>query len=165
MSAFSSLSAQATVDAEGWAISPLKVNGLSLLGKYTKAQVVAELGVPEIYIDSFYLESEYPEIRYQQYYYSNGAYFEFKNERFVGLRFDNPNSHFSINQMAKVGDNISKILLLHTSKINKVGPLKQEGSGDFKCLWFNIALNADASIRFYYNSNLIITNISFEVHE
>ncbi|MDD4976473.1 MAG: hypothetical protein PHY93_19105 [Bacteriovorax sp.] len=140
-------------DAEGWAISPITVNGLKVLGKYSKKDMIKALGNPSNIIDTL-IEG------------MHCIYFEYQNDsftledgRFTRFELRNPNSKFYINNLIQPGISITVLSKLLADLVNGIGLPETiiSKSGD-KRICIDVAKNFDAGyINFWYSKDTIDT--------
>jgi parallel beta-helix repeat protein len=163
ISSFSIVCAQEIRDAEGWTVTPINVNGLRLLGKYTKAEVIATLGTPSSYVDTVYLDSENPEDTFQMFDYSSHDNICLENGRFMGLYLVDSASNLLINNIVGVGYPISAVETLKNQLGSSTGDIEYKTlTADKLYIRYCLSPNGDSYIRFHYNSTTNkITKIIF----
>jgi hypothetical protein len=147
-------------DAEGWAVSSLKVNGLRLMGKYSKDQILDALGQPDS-ITTFTSEGDI----YTDYCYPGGDDFCFLEHRLLSFNLKNPGA-FSINDQIEVLSSIERVYQLKKMLGPQAGALKKypfskkKGLGAI-CFW--LGPKVDAILVIYYDENEVVNHISFDV--
>lgn len=136
------------------------VNGLHLWGEYDYNQVVSALGTPQSYTDEISADEESAGMRVQAYYYPTGSCFYFHNKHFVEFHLESSNDSILINNTLKVGDAVSKVLLVFKPSVNNYSYKTSPVYGPYLDLF--VSGGGEINIKFYYSEATgVITSIMF----
>lgn len=141
-------------DEEGWLISPITVNGLKVLGKYSKEDMIEALGVPSNLIDTLVDGTHCIHFEYQ-----NDS-FTLENGRFTRFSMRNPTSKFFINKSIKPGLKVTVLLKRLADLANEIGsPETVTSELGRKYIHIDIVKHFDAGYILFWYSNDTIDSI------
>lgn len=142
-------------DAEGWAVSSITVNGLRVLGKYSKEDVAKALG------DDITITDTVSEEGRCIFFESKGDVITLEDGRLTRFDIRNPNGKFVINEAIRPGISVTELLKLladlkgeigiHDSVTNKSGR---------KFVTVDVVKDYDGGyINFWYSNDTVDTII------
>lgn len=140
-------------DYEGWSISSIKVNGLRVLGKYAKEDVVKALGNDITITDTVCEEGHSIFFEYQ------GDVINLEDGRLTRFDIRNPKGKFVINEAIRPGISVTELLKLLGSVKNKIGIHESVTSkSGRKYITVDVVKDYDAGyIDFWYSNDTIDT--------
>lgn len=144
-------------DEEGWVISPISVNGLKVLGKYSKGDMIKALGVPSNIIDTIVEGTHLISFMYQN------DEFSLEDGRFTSFCMRNKNSRFFVNESVKPGSKMTVLLKMLAENANGIGlPETVTSESGHKYIHIDVVKNFDAGYILFWYSNDTIDSITLD---